>query len=74
MKGYIPVEVITEIDEFGNETPKEILWNNERRYHIQRVIHVCQPEDKVIRYTILIADTQRQLFFNGSEWRISTQT
>ena len=72
MKEYIPVDVITEIDEFGNETPKEIVWTNERRYHIQRVIQVCQPEDKVIRYTILIADTQRQLFYNGSEWRIST--
>lgn len=71
MKKYTPVNVLTETDEFGNATPTDILWTNKRRYHIQRVIQVCQPEDKVIRYTVLIADSQRQLFFNGSEWRIS---
>lgn len=72
MNRYTPVNVLTEPDEFGNATPTDILWNNSRRYHIQRIIQVCQPEDKVIRYTVLIADVQRQLFFNGNEWRIST--
>jgi|GEM_PF-1917535 len=72
MKQYTPVNVLTEPDEFGNATPTDILWTNNRRYHIQRIIQVCQPEDKVIRYTVLIADSQRQLFFNGTEWRIST--
>ena len=74
MKEYTPVTVLTETDAFGNITPTQILWSNDRRYHIQRIIQVCQPEDKVIRYTILIADTQRQLFFNGKEWRISKPT
>lgn len=72
MKKYIPVKVITESDSFGNETPKLILWSDNKQYNIQRIIQVCQPEDKVIRYTILIGDKQRQLFFNGKEWRISS--
>ena len=74
MKEYTPVNVITEPDRFGNETPTQILWSGKRRFHIQRIIQICQPDDKVIRYTILIADQQRQLFFNGTEWRISSPT
>ena len=38
MKKYTPVNVLTEPDEFGNATPTDILWTNNRRYHIQRVI------------------------------------
>ena len=72
MKGYTPVNVVTEPDGFGNETPMQIVWSDNRRFHIQRIIQVCQPEDKVIRYTILIGGKQRQLFFNGLEWRISS--
>ena len=72
MKEYISVDVITEPDEFGNMLPKQILCSNKRRYNIQRIIQVCQPEDKVIRYTILVADKQRQLFFNGIDWRVSS--
>ena len=71
MKDYTPVIVITEPDEFGNIIPKQILCSNKRSYNIQRIIQVSQPEDKVIRYTILVADKQRQLFFNGKDWRVS---
>ena len=46
MKKYTPVNVLTEPDEFGNATPTDILWTNNKRYHIQRIIQVCQPEDK----------------------------
>lgn len=70
MKEYTPVNVITEPDEFGNIIPKQILCSNKRSYNIQRIIQVCQPEDKVIRYTILVANKQRQLFFNGKDWRV----
>ena len=48
MKEYISVDVITEPDEFGNMLPKQILCSNKRRYNIQRIIQVCQPEDKEI--------------------------
>lgn len=71
MEKYTPVNVITESDEFGNVLPIQILWSGKRSYKIQRILQVCQPEDKIIRYTILISNKQRQLYYNGSEWRVS---
>ena len=71
MNGYTPVQVVTRPDEFNNIIPIEILWSDDRRYPIQRILHVCQPEDMILRYTVLIKGRQRQLFFNGSEWRVS---
>jgi len=67
---YTPVEVVTKKDETGQEMPGTIVKNG-KEYPIKRIIHICQPEDMVVRYTVLIGRVQRSLFFNGSEWRVS---
>ena len=68
---YTPVNVETKIDEFNQIMPMAIIWNTKKKYSIERIIHICQPEDLMIRYTILISGKQRQLFYDGKEWRIS---
>ncbi len=70
---YTPVEVVMEKDEFGQDMPG-IIRKNGKEYHIKRILHICQPEDKVVRYTVQIGRTQRNLFFNGTEWRASAFT
>lgn len=54
MKCYTSVEVITEPDECGQLLPKQIIYTNNKTYPIKRILHICQPEDMVVRYTVLI--------------------
>lgn len=67
---FTPVEVVMKKDESGQELPGVIVKDG-KEYPIKRIIHICQPEDMVIRYTVQIGRTQRSLFYNGSEWRAS---
>ena len=71
MAKYYPVEVITKTDECGQVMPDVIIWNGNRTFLIERIIHVCQPEDLIIRYTVKVVGKQRHLYCNGAEWRIS---
>ena len=71
MSCYTPVEVITEPDECGQLLPKQIIYTNNKTYPIKRILHICQPEDMVVRYTVLVGKEQRHLFFNGKNWRVS---
>lgn len=71
MKCYTSVEVITEPDECGQLLPKQIIYTNNKTYPIKRILHICQPEDMVVRYTVLIGKEQRHLFCNGEKWRVS---
>ena len=54
MAKYYPVEVITKTDECGQVMPDVIVWNGNRTFLIERIIHVCQPEDLIIRYTVKV--------------------
>ena len=71
MSCYTPVEVITAPDENGQLLPKQIICSNNRTYSIKRILHICQPEDMVVRYTVLVGKEQRHLFFNGKNWCVS---
>ena len=70
MEDYARVEVVSEFDGSGNAVPRKIVWGEGKAFGIQRVISVCQPEDKMTMYTVLVEGRQRKLFFNGSEWRV----
>ena len=70
MEDYARVEVVSGTDGSGNAVPRKIVWGEGRTFGIQRVISVCQPEDKMTMYTVLVEGRQRKLFFNGSEWRV----
>lgn len=71
MGKYYPVEVVTRTDECGQVIPDYLIWNRKTKYLIERILHVCQPEDQVVRYTIKVDGKQRNLYSNGIEWRIS---
>jgi len=69
---YTSVSVETVIDECGQTMPSKIIWNGKTKYSIERIVHICQPEDLIIRYTILVHGRMRHLFFDGKEWRIAS--
>lgn len=71
MKGYTEVDVITESDGCGQALPAKIVCVNKGIFPIKRILHICQPEDMVVRYTVLIGKEQRHLFHNGDKWCIS---
>lgn len=71
MAKYYPVEMIVICDECNQILPKTIVWNGNKQYPIERIIHICQPEDLITRYTVKVAGRQRCLYHNGTEWRIS---
>lgn len=71
MAKYFPVQVITKEDECGQIMPDIVIWDGSKSFLIERIIHVCQPEDLIIRYTIKIAGKQRCLYSNGIDWKIS---
>ena len=68
---YTPVTVETTLDECGQDMPSAIVWKDQKKYLIQRIVHICQPEDLIFRYTILVGGEMRHLFYDGKEWRIS---
>ncbi len=71
MAKYYPIEMVVDYDNCNQMIPKVIIWNGVRQYPIERIIHICQPEDLITRYTMKVAGRQRCFYFNGLEWRIS---
>ena len=69
MNSYTPVEVVVQTDECGQTVPRKIVYSD-KVFPIKRILHICQPEDMVVRYTVLIEKEQRHLFYNGQSWRI----
>ena len=72
MAKYIPVAVKAVPDGCGQIVPMQIIWNGSACFPIERILHICQPEDLITRYTIKVAGRQRYLFWNGADWRISS--
>ena len=71
MAKYFPVDILFDYDECNQMIPKIIVWSGQYQYPIERILHVCQPEDLITRYTVRVAGKQRCLYHNGEEWRIS---
>lgn len=65
------VKVIVQFKEDGTMLPRAILWDNDVRYPIDRVLSVCRAAalragGQGDRYTIRIADRITYLFFEHS--------
>lgn len=71
MAKYYLVEMVVSYDECNQMIPQIIVWNGNYRYQVERIIHICQTEDLITRYTVKVAGRQRCLYHNGVEWRIS---
>ena len=65
-KVYVPVTV--DFDAEGNMRPKDILWEDGRRYHIDRIKKVRQAAamrsgGQGDRYTVMINGKESYLYF-----------
>ena len=71
MKVYVAVESYT--DEFGHTRPRIVIWQDGRRFEIQKVLEERQAVSvgaggRGLRYTCLINGKRRFLFFEGPRW------
>lgn len=71
MNSYQKVNIETRVDECGQIIPIAVKCSRNKTYKIRRILHICIPEDKIIRYTVLIGKSTRYLIFNGNEWRLT---
>lgn len=70
-KKYVNIE--SETDSFGIETPKKINWQDGTVYLIERVIHIIRKKSDLIEYTVLIYGQQKKLFREKERWFVETE-
>lgn len=63
------INVSCSIDETGIETPREILWLDNRRYKIDRVIHTSCTDDYA-ELTVLIHKKQKKMYKERNGWYV----
>lgn len=71
MSSYQKIYVETTVDGCGQTIPVAVSRDQNKYYKIKRILHMCFPEDNIIRYTVLIGRSTKYLFYNGKEWRLS---
>lgn len=67
------VEVIARCDEAGQVTPLAIIWEDGRRFDIDRVLDVRPAASRRVggqgmRYRVLVQGREKVLFFEGPAW------
>ena len=67
------VKVISETDECGNIKPITIVWENGKKYNIDKVVDVRRAyASKVggtgIRYSIMVCGKQTYLYNDDGKW------
>ncbi len=72
------VEVIADTDVDGNMTPVAIVWDDGRRYNIERVTESCPASSlktggKGMRYTIQLGGRFKYLFYEGPRWFVEAR-
>ena len=68
---FIDVECLLLND--GTVIPQKLLWNDGRSWEITRVLHSCTSLDgefEGIRYTVLIGNSEREIYLTGSRWYV----
>ena len=69
MTKYIPVRVNARADEFGQPLPMQIIWNGAVCFPIERILHICLPEDLITRYTIKVAGKHKYGNIDDPDYR-----
>ena len=72
------VKVISETDETGLITPKTIIWKDDTKFHISKVLDYrpcasLKTGGIGIRYTIQIDSTITYLFLEETRWFVETK-
>lgn len=73
MKKY--VEVIAQYDTQGNITPQTVIWDDGRKFHIDRVVDVRRASSLKngglgTRYTVRIGNKTTYLWFEDPMWAV----
>lgn len=83
MKGIVGrtkryVTVISQTDETGEVTPLTIVWEDGRRYGIDRVLdrrqaHSLKTGGTGIRYTVRVGSQATYLWYEGPRWFVEAK-
>ncbi len=83
MKGIVGrtkryVTVISQTDETGEVTPLTIVWEDGRRYGIDRVLdrrqaHSLKTGGTGIRYTVRVGGQATYLWYEGPRWFVEAK-
>lgn len=71
------VKVISQTDEQGNIMPITIIWENDKKYNIDKILDIRRAYAKKvggigIRYSIVINGKQTYLFKDGDKWYVES--
>ncbi|MBR4444618.1 MAG: hypothetical protein IKS37_01800 [Solobacterium sp.] len=71
------IEILVHIDRDGNATPKEILWEDGRRFLIQKVLDkrhaITSSGGAAICHVCIIAGKRREIYKEKERWYVLTQ-
>ena len=75
-KVYVQVNV--DFLEDGQLRPRSILWENDRRYEIDRVLDACPAASlkaggQGMRYTCMIQGKQTHMFLEDGRWFVEAK-
>jgi hypothetical protein len=75
----IYVQVVAEFMPDGQITPREIIWEDGRRFAVDRVEDVCRAASRKaggcgIRYAIMVLGHLRYLFLEETRWFVERKT
>lgn len=73
------VEVIVKFDTEGRIVPLAIVWEDGRRFSIDKVLDVRQAASlkcggQGIRYTCIIKNRETYLYYEGPNWFVEKQS
>ncbi len=72
------INVITEIDKYGNLRPLYIRWDNNELFKIDKIIESRQAVSEVggngLLFIVLIQGNRRKLFYEINRWFIESYT
>lgn len=74
-KNKIYVNMIVEMNKYGEILPRKILWNDGRIFDIDKIIDKRKSASLKaggcgIRYTCIISGQQRYIFLDNGKWFI----
>lgn len=72
------VEVVSRTDEDGRVTPLEVIWEDGRRFSVDRVLdarqaHSLKTGGTGMRYTVVVGGRSTYLYFEDPRWFVEAK-
>ncbi|MBR3357322.1 MAG: hypothetical protein IKG46_05765 [Solobacterium sp.] len=68
------IDLIVQIDRDGNMTPKEILWEDGRRFIVQKVLDkrhaITSAGGAAVCFTCILAGRRRDIYREKERWYV----